>query len=81
MLEVMTKLTAGGEIAIPDNMLRALELQVGDEVILRLENGEVRLFTPRQGIKHAQDLVSHYIPEGRFLSDELIAERRRAGEE
>jgi len=57
--------------------LQALGLQVGDEVILRLEDGILRIFTPRQAIEYAQELLRPYMPEGRSLSEELIEERRR----
>ncbi len=76
MQEVKTKLTEGGRIVIPAEYRQALGLRPGDEVILRLEDGEVRLFTPRQAIKRAQELVRHYIPRERALAAELIAERR-----
>jgi len=45
-------------------------------VILRLEDDEVRLITPSQAIRRAQSLVRHYVPAGRSLVEELIAERR-----
>jgi len=51
-------------------------LQVGDEVILRLEGKELRIFTLNQAIQRAQELVSRYVPQERSLADELIAERR-----
>ncbi|MDQ6660692.1 MAG: AbrB/MazE/SpoVT family DNA-binding domain-containing protein [Chloroflexota bacterium] len=73
------KISEGGRIVIPVEYRQALGLHVGDEVILRLDNGEVRITTPRQAIKHAQDLIRRYIPQGRSLSDELIAERRLEG--
>ena len=81
MTQTRTKLTEGGRIVIPSEYRQALGLQIGDEVILRLEDGEVRIFTPEQAIKHAQELVRRFIPEGRSLSDELIAERRMESEE
>ena len=76
MTQVRTKLAEGGRIVIPAEYRQALGLQIGDEVILRLEDGEVRIFTPEQAIKYAQELLRPYLPEGRSLSDELIAERR-----
>lgn len=76
-----TKLTEGGRIVIPAEYRQALGVQIGDEVILLLEDGEVRIFTPEQAIKHAQEIVRRFIPEGRLLSDELIAERRMESEE
>lgn len=80
MLEVKAKLTEGGRIVIPAEYRKALGLHVGDEVILRLEDDEVHILTPRQAIKHAQKLVRNYIPHGRTLSDELIFERRQESE-
>ncbi|HEX5416369.1 MAG TPA: AbrB/MazE/SpoVT family DNA-binding domain-containing protein [Chloroflexota bacterium] len=73
---VRTKIAAGGRIVIPAEYRRALGLQEGDEVILSLEDGEVRVISPTMAIERAQQLVAHYVREGRSLSDELIAERR-----
>ncbi len=77
MTQVRTKIGEGGRIVIPAEYRQALGLQVGDEVILRLEGRELRIFTLNQAIKRAQELVSRSIPQDRSLADELIAERRR----
>ena len=76
MIDTRTKLTEGGRVVIPAEYRQALGLHIGDELILRLEDGEVRIFTPQQAIKRAQELVSRYLPQARSLTDELIAERR-----
>ena len=76
MIDTRTKLTEGGRVVIPAEYRQALGLHIGDELILRLEDGEVRIFTPQQAIKRAQELVSRYLPQGRSLTDELIAERQ-----
>ena len=76
MHQIKIKLGEGGQIVIPPEYLQALGLEVGDTVILRLEEGQMVIFTPRQAIRKAQELVSEYLPEERSLSDELIAERR-----
>ncbi len=80
MMEFKTKLAEGGRIVIPAEYRQALGLHVGDELILRLEDGEVRIFTARQAIRRAQELVRRYIPQSRSLADELIAERRGENE-
>jgi AbrB family looped-hinge helix DNA binding protein len=77
MMGFKTKLAEGGRIVIPAEYRQALGLHVGDELILRLEDGEVRIFTAHQAIKRAQELVRRYIPQNRSLADELINERRR----
>lgn len=76
MLDIRTKLTDGGRIVIPAEYRQALGLHIGDELILHLQDDEVRIFTPQQAIKRAQELVRRYVPQGRSLVEELIAERR-----
>ncbi len=65
-----------GRIVIPASFRKALGLKAGDEVILILDDGEIRILSAQQAISHAQELVRNYIPEGRSLSEELIRERR-----
>jgi AbrB family looped-hinge helix DNA binding protein len=77
MNAVRTKIGEGGRIVIPAEYRRALGLKVGDNVTLTLDDDELRLTTRRAAIKRAQRILRQYIPEGRMLSDELIAERRR----
>lgn len=64
-------------LVIPAQFRKALPWKEGDEVILRIEDGELRLTTPEQALRRAQALVRQYIPADRSLADELIAERRR----
>ncbi len=71
-----TKLSKDGSIVIPAEYLETPGLQVGDEVILRLEDGEMCISTIRQTVKRAQALVRRYVAQGCSLSEELIAERR-----
>ena len=73
---VRTKLAEGGRVVSPAEFRRALGIEVGDEVIVRLEAGEVRIATLGQAIRRAQELVRRYVPEGRSLVKELLAERR-----
>ena len=75
MIETKTIIGDGGRIVIPAEYRRNLGLKPGDEVILILEEGEVRLLTPRRAIQRAQALVSRYIPQGKNLAQELIQER------
>ncbi|MEK7849028.1 MAG: AbrB/MazE/SpoVT family DNA-binding domain-containing protein [Chloroflexota bacterium] len=76
MLEVKTRMGAGGRVVIPAGYRRTLGLKPGDEVMLLLEEGEVRLLTPQRAVQRAQALVRRYIPEGRSLVEELLQQRR-----
>ena len=70
------KVAEGGRVVIPAEYRKRLGLRVGDNVILQLDDGEIRLYTVREAIRRAQEMVRRYVPEGVSLVDELIAERR-----
>ena len=71
-----TTIREGGRLVIPAAYRKALGLKPGDEVLLTLEDGEIRVVSTRQAVTRAQTLVRRYIPKGRSLSEELIKERR-----
>jgi AbrB family looped-hinge helix DNA binding protein len=71
-----TIIREGGRLVIPAAYRKALGLKPGDEVLLSLEDGEIRVVSTRQAVARAQALVRRYVPEGRSLSEELIKERR-----
>ena len=73
---VRTKIGDGGRIVIPADYRKALGVTAGDDVLLRLDAGEVRIFTLAQAVRRAQELVGQHVPPNRSLADELIAERR-----
>ena len=78
MPHIKTVIGEGGSVVIPSRFRKALDLEPGDEVILVLGDGEVRLLTPQRAIARAQAIVHRYVPEGRSLADELLQERRSA---
>jgi hypothetical protein len=53
-----------------------LEIQPGDEIVLRLENGSIRMIPLRQAVNLAQNTVQQYVPKGTSLVDALIRERQ-----
>jgi len=71
-----TYIGQGGRLVIPVSYRKLLGLRAGDEVILRLEKGELRILTPKQALKRAQSLVRRYVSPERSLAHELITERR-----
>ena len=76
MNSVATHVGQGGRVVIPAEYRKMLGLGTGDEVILVLEDREVRLMTPAKAIERAQAIVRSHVPKGRSLSEELIKERR-----
>lgn len=76
MLEFRAQLAEGGRIVIPAKCRQALHLSIGDEVIIRIENDEARLYSLQHALKHAQTLVKQRNKKKLKLADMLIKERR-----
>ena len=70
------RVNANGRIVIPAVFRQALGIKVGDEVLLRIEDDELRSLKHR--LARAQRLVRGHVKPGVSLVDELIAERREA---
>jgi AbrB family looped-hinge helix DNA binding protein len=71
-----TIMREGGRLVIPAAYRKALGLKPGTEVLLTLEDGEIRVVSTLQAVARAQALVRRYVPKGRNLSEELVKERR-----
>jgi AbrB family looped-hinge helix DNA binding protein len=78
MKERHTRINENGRVVIPAAFRRALGINPGETVVLRLENDELRITTLRQRLAKAQQLVRAHVPATTSLADELIAERREA---
>jgi len=77
-LRASTRINQNGRVVIPASFRKRLGLRNGDEVVLRIEDDELRISTLRRNIERAQKLVRKYVKTKRSLVDELIAERREA---
>ena len=64
--------------SFPSEIREALGIEVGDKVVFRVEDDELRISTLRSRIRRAQRSVRHLAPPGTLVSDELSAERREA---
>jgi AbrB family looped-hinge helix DNA binding protein len=77
-LQARTRMSEKGRVVIPVEMRKALGMDVGGVLDLRVEDGELRISTMRNRLRRAQENIRKYIPEGVLLSEELSAERREA---
>ena len=75
-METTSRIDSGGRVAIPAKYRKALGLRAGDEVVIRLEDAEVRLCSRKQARKRAQDYVLSLAGPHASLADELIRDRR-----
>lgn len=76
MHQASSKMHSGGRLVVPSHIREALHLNVGDHVLLRVEDGELRVIPRMEAIRRAQRLVAEYIPASVSLVDDLIADRR-----
>lgn len=70
------RIAPGGRVVIPAEFRRALGVEVGDDMVIELMNGELRLRSFDAALKRVQEIVRRYVPEGVSLADELVRERR-----
>ena len=69
------RLAAGGRIVIPAEVRQLLGIQVGEELLLTLDEVGFRLTTSRQAIRQAQSLFAKMKGEESVV-EELLRERR-----
>ena len=75
-MEIRTQISKSGRIVLPAKLRKALEIQPGDELVMRLENGSIRITPLRQAVTLAQKAVRTYVPKGTSLVEALIQARR-----
>lgn len=71
------RVNKNGSVLIPVSFRQALGINAGDEILLRVKDGELRMTTLQQRLERAKCLVRRYVKPGTSLVDELIAERRQ----
>ncbi len=76
MKTTVGKITPGGRLVIPARHRRVLGLKTGDEVLLRVVEGELRILSQAEAVKRAQAMVKRHVKRGRSLVNELLKERR-----
>lgn len=67
-----------GRIVIPAEIRKELDIEPGDELVPRIEDGRLVLGRQKDALKRIQELFAD-LPRpasGRLASEELIAERR-----
>lgn len=75
---VRMRVNPNGRVVIPASFRKRLGIRTGDEVVLRIEDDELRISTLKRNIERAQRLVRKHVKRRVSLVDELIAERREA---
>jgi len=75
-MEFRVQVHSGGRFVLPSKLRKELQIKAGDEIVLRLENGSIRLVPLHQAVIIAQDTVKKYVPKGTSLVADLIQARK-----
>jgi AbrB family looped-hinge helix DNA binding protein len=76
--EARARVNENGRVVIPAPFRKALGIEIGDEVVLRIEDDELRITTQQRRIRRAQSRARKYVKRGTSLVSELLAQRRKA---
>jgi AbrB family looped-hinge helix DNA binding protein len=78
--QARVRVSQNGRVVIPASFRKALGIKVGDEVLLRMRDDELRITTQQRRVQRAQRRAQRYLKPGNSLVDELLAERREAAQ-
>jgi AbrB family looped-hinge helix DNA binding protein len=80
MLQKHAKIREGGRLIIPASYRKALNLHTGDELIMQLEEGEIRIFPQSQAIQRIRTAFRKNITKKISYTDDFIAFRKKDSE-
>jgi AbrB family looped-hinge helix DNA binding protein len=66
----------GGRMVIPAALRKSLGVEDGDQVVVDLKDGDLRIRSLDAVTERAQALVRQYVPDDVSLVDELLEDRR-----
>ena len=78
MLEQRIKIGEGGRLVIPALYRKELNVQPGDELIIRLDDGELRLFNQQHALQRIRQAV-HKKSKTTATEDFLAFRKRDSG--
>jgi AbrB family looped-hinge helix DNA binding protein len=74
--ESKTLINEGGRVLIPVNIRKALNLNIGDELLLKVEEDEIHMIPLSKAVQEAQALIRQYNKDGLKLTDVLSEIRK-----
>ncbi len=81
MNDITVRVSEGGRLVIPVEYRKELGIHEGDKVLVRIQDGELRILPVQGALRRAQRVTRQYVSPERSLSEELIAERRQDAED
>ncbi|MGD8330570.1 MAG: AbrB/MazE/SpoVT family DNA-binding domain-containing protein [Acidobacteriota bacterium] len=76
MQTIMVSLGKNGRLVVPAPFRHSLGIKAGDELVVTLADGELRITTREHAVARAQQAVRRRVDRDASLAAELIEERR-----
>ncbi|CAN5818335.1 hypothetical protein BH10BAC2_BH10BAC2_26920 [soil metagenome] len=76
MYENRFTLPGSGRVIIPATYRKELELDEGEDMVMRLIDGEIHIYSIKHALEKARATVSKYVDDSVSLLDELYKMRR-----
>ncbi len=77
MYEYKTKINENGRLVIPAAHRKALGIEPGDEVIMRIADDELHISNIKHALRRARSLVKKYVKTDEDLTQSLVDDRRK----
>ena len=81
MERTTVRLGSAGRFVIPARYRRLLGVDEGDELVVRFEDGELRITSRDLAVARAKALVKKVAPADGSLSEALVTERRSGADD
>lgn len=81
MHEFHIRLESNGRIVLPADCRRQLHFKPGEELILRIDDDELRLYSLKHSLRKAQALVRQKVKSKNFVDDFIASRREEADRE
>lgn len=75
-LRTIIRVAEGGRIVIPVGVRERLDMKVGTELVLTVEDDHATLMNAKAARRKARERVRRYVSPNVSLSQELMAERK-----
>ncbi len=76
MQTIKSRIDNAGRLVIPNHYRRALHLKPGEEVMLRISDGELHVCSFKDAASKARDLIATYNKDNKDLLNLLFEMRR-----
>ncbi|MBT4879390.1 MAG: AbrB/MazE/SpoVT family DNA-binding domain-containing protein [Alphaproteobacteria bacterium] len=70
------KIGEGGRIVIPAFFRKELQIEIGEEIVLKLQEGEIKMVPLKESLLRARNLVKKFNPTNESLVQKLLDDRK-----